>query len=106
MKRRVGLIDPTKYEQWKSGHVQETTDEEPDLSRPWFESTPVKSTITTTNEEFENMLSFDEVLQLIEAGKPIPGEREIPDILNSETPSISSIPLRKKPWEIQSEAQA
>lgn len=44
--------------------------------------------------------SFDEVVELIQSGKPIPGIRQIPEQLNTETPSVSSsVTSPKKPWE-------
>jgi hypothetical protein len=44
--------------------------------------------------------SFDEIVELISAGKPIPGIRQIPDTLSTELPSISSSTVPpKKPWE-------
>ena len=44
--------------------------------------------------------SFDEIVDLITTGKPVPGIRQIPDQLNTEIPSTSSTPTPpKKPWE-------
>jgi len=50
--------------------------------------------------ELENGPSFDEIVELITTGKPVPGVRTIPDLLNEEVPSVSAnITPPKKPWE-------
>jgi len=76
---------------------------EPDLSKPWFQQIPSRAIMeasTNAPDEFEGKAAtFDEIVELIQSGKPIPGIRQIPDQLNSNTPSTSSVQARKKPWE-------
>lgn len=44
--------------------------------------------------------SFTDIVELITSGKPIPGIKEIPDVVLDNVPaSVSDRPERKKPWE-------
>jgi hypothetical protein len=44
-------------------------------------------------------LSFKQVMALVEAGKPVPGIKQIPDIVLSGKESTAEQAPRKKPWE-------
>jgi hypothetical protein len=44
-------------------------------------------------------LSFQEICELIASGKPVPGIRQIPNRLNDQEPSKSTMKPRPKPWE-------
>ncbi|RPB15523.1 hypothetical protein P167DRAFT_603057 [Morchella conica CCBAS932] len=44
--------------------------------------------------------SFAHIVELITTGQPIPGIREIPNVLNTAPPSEATKPRRLKPWEI------
>lgn len=57
--------------------------------------TPAPSTI-----EAPYPTSFAHIVELITTGQPIPGIKEIPDVLNTAPPSESTKPRRLKPWEI------
>ncbi|KAJ6588273.1 hypothetical protein B0H19DRAFT_924471 [Mycena capillaripes] len=52
------------------------------------------------------VLSFAQLQALIEAGKAdqIPNNKIIPDELNDAAPSMSAAPVRRKPWEVETEA--
>ena len=109
--RRNGPFEPTAYEQWKSKISQSTDSTEnpsnnsessPDPSRPWFEQTANQNMPVSMAPDAENEskgLSFDEIVELIATGKPVPGIRQIPDQLSTDPPSTSSSPTPKKPWE-------
>lgn len=111
MSRLYGRIDPVDYEQWKRNKVnsQTSTHEEsdpitdtPDPSRPWFQQTSLGSIPVGMAPESGEVKgpSFDEIVDLITTGKPVPGIRQIPDQLSTEIPSTSSTPTPpKKPWE-------
>ncbi|RHZ90293.1 hypothetical protein Glove_1g26 [Diversispora epigaea] len=43
--------------------------------------------------------SFQQVIELITSGQPIPGIKKIPNEINKETPSHPKLEQRKKPWE-------
>ncbi|RKP10022.1 hypothetical protein THASP1DRAFT_22220 [Thamnocephalis sphaerospora] len=49
-------------------------------------------------------LSFQAICDLITAGKPVPGIRTIPNRLNEEPPSRSTLQPRPKPWEKAAQA--
>lgn len=59
--------------------------------------------IPTCNEQFTiksaPRASLSDIVQLINEGKPIPGIRTIPNIINSESPSHPRLSPRPKPWE-------
>lgn len=45
-------------------------------------------------------LSYDQIVELILSGKPVPGIKQIPNtILGTEASSDSKVAPRKKPWE-------
>jgi hypothetical protein len=74
-----------------------------DPSRPWFKQTTThaipETTASVTNEDYKSP-SFDEIVELISSGKPVPGIRQIPEQLSTEPPSTSASPTPpKKPWE-------
>ena len=75
----------------------------PDPSRPWFEQTPNRNMPVSMAPDADNEPkgpSFDEIVELISTGKPVPGIRQIPDQLSTDPPSTSSCPAPpKKPWE-------
>jgi Family of unknown function (DUF5572) len=105
--RRVAALDFPTYEEWKQRESQSRepvpadaeSEETSDASRPWFQQKPAREipVIATTEEKGA---SFEEIIQLITTGQPVPGIRQIPDQLSTELPSASSIPVPpKKPWE-------
>ncbi|KAJ1729199.1 hypothetical protein LPJ72_005095 [Coemansia sp. Benny D160-2] len=49
--------------------------------------------------------SFVEIVDMIVQGKEIPGIRDIPDLINDQTPSASTAKAPPKPWETQQEPQ-
>ncbi|KAJ1643231.1 hypothetical protein J3B02_000311 [Coemansia erecta] len=44
---------------------------------------------------------FAEVVRMISQGEQVPGIRRIPEKLNEQTPSISTLKAPPKPWETQ-----
>ncbi|KAJ7151403.1 hypothetical protein C8R43DRAFT_1005030 [Mycena crocata] len=54
------------------------------------------------------VLSFAQLQALIEAGKAdlIPNNKIIPEDLNDAPPSTSAAPVRKKPWEVETDQVA
>lgn len=43
--------------------------------------------------------SFQDIVELITSGKPVPGIMEIPDVVSQEPSSRSVGEVRRKPWE-------
>ncbi|KAL7268920.1 hypothetical protein RUND412_008434 [Rhizina undulata] len=50
-------------------------------------------------------MSFAHIVELITTGQPIPGIREIPNVLNTALPSEATRPKRLKPWEVAKSAE-
>jgi hypothetical protein len=109
--RRITPIDPPAFEQWRAHKMRinstasasEDNQNPIDPSRPWFMQAAAHH-ITETTASDENIESkgpsFDEIVELISTGKPVPGIRQIPEKLSLEAPSTSSSPAPpKKPWE-------
>lgn len=44
-------------------------------------------------------LSYQEIVELIQSGKPVPGIKEIPNTILEGQGTQSTKPRRKKPWE-------
>ena len=100
-------MDCSTFEEWKNRRSQSSepapADAEAeaalDTSRPWFQQKPTKEIPVIETKE-QKGASFDEIIQLITTGQPVPGIRQIPDQLSAEPPSASSVPAPpKKPWE-------
>jgi Family of unknown function (DUF5572) len=72
-------------------------------SRPWFKQTAthaIPETAASVVDDDYKGPSFDEIVELISSGKPVPGIRQISEQLSTEPPSTSASPAPpKKPWE-------
>lgn len=53
------------------------------------------------DEEGQPRLSYQELVDRITTGKPIPGIKQIPDVILPERSSVSIAAQRPKPWEVQ-----
>ncbi|KNE64851.1 hypothetical protein AMAG_10186 [Allomyces macrogynus ATCC 38327] len=56
-------------------------------------------TNTTPNDEPAYPATFAEIVKLVSEGKPVPGIRDIPDVLNMAPPAVSRMAAPRKPWE-------
>ncbi|KAK7100997.1 hypothetical protein V1264_023851 [Littorina saxatilis] len=54
-----------------------------------------RSAVSDQNEE----LSFADIVELVQSGKPIPGLAQVEVVPTNEAPTPSLIPRTKKPWE-------
>jgi hypothetical protein len=65
----------------------------------WLE--PAGESVEVTSEsQTDSNLTYEQIVELIVAGKPIPGVKQIPDtILGTVASSNSKAAPRKKPWE-------
>lgn len=59
----------------------------------------LQAVTNTTTEPPPYPMSFQEIVELISTGKPIPGIKDIPDTLLEGQSSESSKQARRKPWE-------
>jgi hypothetical protein len=54
-----------------------------------------------TKDDTPHSEAFSRIVELIKSGEPIPGVKEVPDIINRAPPSLSIRAERKKPWELK-----
>ena len=98
------------------GSAVSSTENTPEKARGMLEPTLVNGTPTKTNasqetpfgaEDVETLhqgteaqpASFQEVMELIKEGKPIPGIKDIPDTVLEGQGTASTFAQRRKPWE-------
>src|SRR5438046_5445239 len=109
MSRRNGPIEPWAYEQWRNKKQQsdnsienrlDKSESSPDPSRPWYKQTSTRSipvTMASVDENDTKGPGFEEIVDFITTGKPVPGNiRQIPNKLNTDPPSLSSCPAPPK----------
>ena len=70
-----------------------TDDKSPD------ESTATSDSNHTPEDAEESTLSFAEIMEYIEAGKPVPGLKQVDVDATNEQPTESVLAKKKKPWE-------
>ena len=108
--RRISNMSKTAFEQWKQTNLESNqTPNTKNLvinpNRPWYKESLDRNYTTSISSSSENegakmnTLSFDELAEMIATGKPIPGIKQIPNRISSETPSSSITSPPKKPWE-------
>ena len=66
----------------------------------------VQAVENSTEEAPPYPMSFQEIVELITTGAPIPGVKDIPDTLLEGQGSEASKPKRRKPWEKDDTASA
>ncbi|KAJ3351860.1 hypothetical protein GGF32_004053 [Allomyces javanicus] len=54
---------------------------------------------TAADDEPAYPATFAEIVKLVSEGKPVPGIRDIPDVLNTAPPAVSRMAAPRKPWE-------
>ncbi|CAO3644279.1 unnamed protein product [Cunninghamella blakesleeana] len=91
----VEAFDFEAYKEWKKeeGGIEE--EKEKDTKKESVYTTTVDGEKITVPPKF----SFQEIVEMIETGKEIPGIRQIPNQLNEGTPSQPKLSARPKPWE-------
>lgn len=55
----------------------------------------------STPEDAPYSSNYQQLVELIVSGKPVPGIKDIPDTVLADQKSEASAPARKKPWDIQ-----
>lgn len=72
-----------------------------------IESTTVNgpSTATANEPEAGPKLSYQEIVDLIQSGKPIPGIKQIPDTVLAGQGTSAAKSTRRKPWEKDAPAE-
>ncbi|KAG0019980.1 hypothetical protein BGZ80_004963 [Entomortierella chlamydospora] len=112
------FVQPFDYNQYKAWLAKKsTTSTSVGSAEPASES---QSSVTATEEPQSSLnpdtstpaadpsypKSFQEICDLIAAGKPIPGIRQIPNNLADGTPSEAKLAPKLKPWEQKKAAAA
>lgn len=85
------------YEQWKL-HNQV------DKKEPKIQEITPEEALTEALTEAPYSSNYQELVELIVAGKPVPGIKEIPDTILPEKSSKPVQQQRTKPWEMAKEA--
>ncbi|CAO3625746.1 unnamed protein product [Cunninghamella echinulata] len=109
-------FDFNDYQAWKKKDKEEKEKEEEvegegegkgnekEIKDTKKEEEKEEESIYTTTVDGEKItvppkFSFQEIIEMIETGKEIPGIRQIPNQLNEGTPSQAKLTARPKPWE-------
>ncbi|KAJ1985664.1 hypothetical protein H4R33_003858 [Dimargaris cristalligena] len=108
------LVEPfnlADYLKWKKGGQQPPATPshvEPTLKVPLDDHTGASSQLAPAEPEPEQEppkpQGFAEICDLILAGKPVPGIRDILETLSDEPASEAKLPPRRKPWEAATNA--
>jgi len=102
------VIDVDEYKSWKrqreSGSnvltATQISSSEPSHVNGGDKDEAIESEPATTTEEVEPpRLSYQEVVELIQSGKPVPGIKDIPSTVLEGQGTQSTQARRKKPWE-------
>lgn len=111
------ILNLDDYNQWKRSNgdkhiknnkISELTEtDEPQLESKAIDTTDTKDAKdskqepkeTTDGEAPPYSSNYQELVQLIMSGKPVPGIKEIPDTVLPEQSSKSTAKQRTKPWE-------
>ncbi|KAF9343445.1 hypothetical protein BGX34_006764 [Mortierella sp. NVP85] len=115
--RFVQSFDYSQYKQWRaqrslstegsSGEQRANQEQGQELQIEPSSSANTETTPSSTpSSDPTYPKSFQEICELIAAGKPIPGIRQIPDNLAEGTPSESKLAPKLKPWEQKKAAAA
>ncbi|CAF9909800.1 MAG: hypothetical protein GOMPHAMPRED_006869 [Gomphillus americanus] len=84
-------LDFSEYQKWHSEQTLGVQNDTPDVS--------MQSQSNVTDEQPPYPMTFNEIVELITSGKPVPGIKEIPNTVLEGQASESRISNRKKPWE-------
>ncbi|KAF9175287.1 hypothetical protein BGX21_011412 [Mortierella sp. AD011] len=112
------FVQPFDYNQYKAWHAKKSTTSTSAGSAKTVNGP--QSDVTTTEESQSSPSpdssapaadpsypkSFQEICDLIAAGRPIPGIRQIPNNLAEGTPSEAKLAPKLKPWEQKKAAAA
>ncbi|KIV98957.1 uncharacterized protein PV09_09292 [Verruconis gallopava] len=90
--RKTGIaVDYNAYSSWKALHAA--------ISSSAIEASASDTTNPGHEPESGPKLSYQEIVELIQNGKPIPGIKEVPKTVLIGQGTVSTKPARRKPWE-------
>ncbi len=87
-KEQVNL-DLSGYNEWLKNKTSSTADK-----------------TNTSNSKPPYSLNYQQLVELISSGQPIPGIQNVPNIVLKNASAPSEAKPRKKPWEIKAEQEA
>ncbi|CDS13089.1 hypothetical protein LRAMOSA05273 [Lichtheimia ramosa] len=93
----IQAFDYEEYQKWKS--QDDNTSAKEQVQQQESEDNKEKDTKENDDDDKPPKFTFQELVEMIESGKEIPGIRQIPNKLNEGTPSEPKMPVRRKPWE-------
>jgi len=105
-------VDLASYKAWRARQSSVSHEAPLSSSVPTSTSTPptpadassYASSNTTTPSQPDYPASFDDIIELIKTGKPIPGIKDIPNIVLAGQGTQARQNRRLKPWETNGEA--
>lgn len=91
------------YLEWKQ---QQSSESQPKIQeQPIVQEVKKVEELKTEEEEPEYSSNYQNVVEKIIKGEPIPGIKQIPDTVLEGQSSTSKADMRKKPWELAKEEQ-
>lgn len=106
--RFVELLDLDSYKQWTNRHSKTPFSEKTECLFRYVDDDQQDSASRHLQldsagqcqiEGSDTTLSFAEVFRLIQAGEEVPGLRSLNVTPTRQTPTVSQMPRRHKPWE-------
>ncbi|KAF9431134.1 hypothetical protein BGZ76_000530 [Entomortierella beljakovae] len=91
------FVEPLDINQYKSWHARNESVSESAVSADAVTAEASQASNQAADPSYPK--SFQEICDLIAAGKPIPGIRQIPSNLAEGTPSEAKLQPKPKPWE-------
>ncbi|KAJ8659745.1 hypothetical protein O0I10_004338 [Lichtheimia ornata] len=95
----IQAFDFEGYQKWKSQGDDDTSPKEEIQQQQTDENNEKDTKEENDDEDKPPKFTFQELVEMIESGKEVPGIRQIPNKLNDGTPSEPKMPVRRKPWE-------
>lgn len=90
------ILNLEDYEDWKL-HNEDKFKKITEVKDVEMEETQPESTSQSNNPPYSS--NYQQLVELIMSGKPVPGIKEIPDTVLTDQGSSATAPQRVKPWE-------
>ena len=103
--RKYGTaVDFDAYKAWRDQQVSSNVDEKPQQNS-WQQAAASQDTAALGPAPEGPKMSYQEIVDLIQSGKPIPGIKEIPKTVLEGQGTAASKSTRRKPWEKDAPAE-
>ncbi|KAI7852485.1 hypothetical protein BDC45DRAFT_513492 [Circinella umbellata] len=103
-------FDLEAFREWNNNKDNSKTEETKNITETTQETDAKEPADTDSKENKDGeddkpqRFTFQELVEMIESGKEIPGIRQIPNKINEGTPSEPKLSIRQKPWETSTPA--